>query len=86
MLRKQFFPSNLQAIQTHQPNNPAPLPVQEWLPIMAEKIVEALCTASDSSALGLSKIGYQLLKWVHATHPDALTIIFNLSLDSGTHL
>ncbi len=42
--------------------------------------------ASDSSALGPSRVGYQLLKWAHTARPGALTLIFNLSLDSGTHL
>ena len=41
--------------------------------------------ATNSSALGSSRIRYCILKWVHAAHPDALTIIFNLSIESGTH-
>ena len=30
-------------------------------------------------------VGYTLLKWAHATRPDALTLIFNLSLFLGIH-
>src|SRR5216683_905379 len=43
-------------------------------------------TAADSSALGPSGVRYRLLKWAHAAHPNTLTLIFNLSLDSGTYL
>ncbi len=53
---------------------------------MADKITDTLCMATDSSALGPSRVGYRLLKWVHATCPNTLTLIFNLSLDLGTHL
>ena len=86
VLHKRFFLSNPRTIQTQQLNNPAPLPTREWLPIMVEEIAEALCTASDSSALGPSGVGYWLLEWAHTAHPDTLTFIFNLSLDSRTHL
>lgn len=45
----------------------------------------ALSTASNSSAPGISRIGYKILKWAHSIRPDALTLLFNLCLESGTH-
>jgi hypothetical protein len=41
--------------------------------------------ASNSSAPGISGIGYKILKWAHSTCPDVLTLLFNLCLESGTH-
>jgi len=50
------------------------------------EISEALHTMLDFSAPGPSSMGYCLLKWVHTAQPDALTFIFNLSIDLGIHL
>src|SRR6266851_3722725 len=66
--------------------DPPPLPKCKWPPISPNEVTDALHTVADSLALGPSGIRYWLLKWAHTTHPDALTLIFNLSLDLGTHL
>ncbi len=58
----------------------------EWLPILAEEVTKALHTTADSSAPRPSRVRYRLLKWAHTACPDALTYIFNLSLDLGVHL
>jgi hypothetical protein len=41
---------------------------------------------SNKSAPGPSGVGFKLLKWAHFTRPDYLPFLFNLCLDSGTHL
>ena len=40
----------------------------------------------NTSALGPSGVGYQLLKWVHFACPDYLPHLFNLCIDTGIHL
>ena len=86
VLRQHFFPHNPVQVATRQDGDPNPLPTCQWPPISKDEVTATLSMAADSSALGPSGMGYWLLKWAHTTHPNILTIIFNLSLDLGTHL
>jgi hypothetical protein len=80
-----FFPEDPKPVSPVQMTDPLPHLPRTWDPISPEEITLALSTASNSSALGISGIGYKILKWAHSTYPDALTLFFNLCLDSGTH-
>jgi hypothetical protein len=85
IFQDKFFPANLATVQTIQEDDPPPLPPCVWPAITLEEIAATLKTASDSSALGPSGIGYRLLKWAHAVEPTALSHVFNLSLFAGNH-
>jgi hypothetical protein len=85
LFRQRFFPADLRPVNTIQHDDPPPLNTRTWANIMAEEITEALQTSSTKSALGPSGIGYTILKWAHTARPEALTIIFNLCLETGKH-
>ncbi len=55
------------------------------MPINPTKITTALKTTTTTTAPGPSRIGYRILTWAHTTCPDALTDIFNASLDGRVH-
>ena len=44
-----------------------------------------LAHTSNSSALGLTGIGYKLLKWCHTVVPNRLTSLFNRAVSLGHH-
>jgi hypothetical protein len=81
-----FFPTTTRPVNTIQHEDPPPLETREWADVTHEEITEVLRTASNMSGPGPSGIGYTILKWAHMAHPEALTIIFNLCLTTGTHL
>jgi hypothetical protein len=81
-----YFLENPQWVNLIQDDDPPSLPTQAWDPITPEEISTALKTASDFSMPGPSRIGYRILKWAHATSPHLLTLIFNHSIDTGSHL
>ncbi len=85
VLKACFFPPICATIEASQPDDPAPLPTRQWEPISITEVSRALSGASAKSAPGPSGVGYTLLKWAHAAHPEILPDIFNLSLDAGTH-
>jgi hypothetical protein len=85
LFKVRFFLNNPKPVSPIQITDPLPCPPRTWDPISSEEITLALLTASNSSALGISRIGYKILKWAYSTHPDTLTLLFNLCLESGTH-
>jgi hypothetical protein len=85
IFQDKFFPTNPTAVQTKQEDDPPPMLLHIWAEITLEEISNTLKTASNSSVLGPSRIGYCLLKWAHTVEPTTLTHIFNLSLFTGHH-
>ena len=88
LLKDRFFPRKTNAVNIDQAslNDPPPLPLCPWIPIMPDEIHESLKDTSNKSAPGPSGINYKILKWAFETCPDTLTHIFNLSLSTGTHV
>jgi len=82
---QRFFPANTCPVNTIQHDDPPPLNTRTWANITVEEITEALRTSSTKSTPGPSGIGYTILKWAHAARPEALTIIFNLCLETSKH-
>ena len=82
---QRFFPATTRPVNMIQHKDPPPLETRRWTDITQEEIMEVLCTTSNTSAPGLSGIGYTILKWAHTARPEALTIIFNLCLTTGVH-
>jgi len=69
----------------HHPTDPPPKPTRQWGDITIEEVTQALSTASNNSAPGLSGVGYKLLKWAHAARPDVIPTLLTLCLCSSTH-
>ncbi len=82
----QFFPSKPQPVDMHQDTNPPTEPPWHWDPILADEITTMLWTTTNDTTPRPSGTGYWLLKWAHATWLEALTDIYNASIDSGVHL
>jgi hypothetical protein len=85
LFRQCFFPATTCPVNTIQHDDPPPLEMRRWADVSPEEITEVLRMTSNTSAPGPSGIGYTILKWAHVAHPEALTIIFNLCLTTGTH-
>jgi len=85
LFKEKFFPTALTAVGLCQPNNPPDCMIRTWDAIITDEVTAALKTTTNKSAPGPSRVGYKILKWAHATRPNLLTYIFNLSLESGTH-
>jgi hypothetical protein len=85
LFHQRFFPADLRLVNTIQHDDPPPLNTRTWANITAEEITEAFRTSSTKSAPGPSGIGYNILKWAHTARPNALTIIFNLCLETSKH-
>jgi hypothetical protein len=85
IFHKCFFPSHPKLCQIRQRTDLEPLPEREWEPINESKVDGALKGTSYKSAPGPSGVGYMILKWAHATHPDLLPHIFNLAMAEGVH-
>jgi hypothetical protein len=84
ILRTKFFTSVPLPVDVSQPDDPAPLPVRDFVPITEDEIRRALSSTSNSSA-GLSGVNYKLLKWAFATSPDRFVDLFNGCVTHGTH-
>ena len=76
------FPSPEKPVLT-LPGNPAPK--HPFYLITLQEIEHALSGTSNKSALGPSGIGYKLVKWAFATHPEFLLDIYNAALHLGHH-
>jgi hypothetical protein len=85
LFKAQFFPDDPKPVAPAQLPDPTPRVPRTWDPVSPEEITLALSTTSNSSAPGMSGIGYKILKWAHNICPDALTLLFNLCLDSSIH-
>ena len=53
--------------------------------ITKSEVEQALCGTSNKSAPGPSGIGYKLVKWAFAAHPELLLDIYNAALCFGHH-
>ena len=65
------------------PGNPAPK--RPFYPVTLQEIEHALRGTSNKSALGPSGIGYKLVKWAFAAHPEFILDIYNAALCLGHH-
>ena len=62
-----------------------PLPKRPFYLVMTTEISDALFTASNHSALGLSGIKYDLIKWAFRSRPNCFTSIFSAFLSLEIH-
>ena len=76
------FPKPLEPV-LNLPGTPAPK--QPFYTVTKGEVEHALKGTSNKSAPGPSGIGYKLVKWVFATHPDFILDIFNIALRLGHH-
>jgi hypothetical protein len=85
ILHSKFFPSACCPIAPSQNDDPNPLPVQDFKPIIEDKVVHALSTTSNSSTPGLSGVNYKLLKWAFSASPLCFVNLFNSCIKFGSH-
>jgi len=85
VLSDQFFLTVPKPVPAADPEDPAPKPVCDFAPIMAEEITVNLSTTSNKSAPGPSGITYKLLKWGHTANPSHLTTLFNAAVSLRHH-
>ena len=65
---------------------PGPVsPKRPFYDVMKNEVEEALKGTSNKSAPGPSGIGYKLVKWAFAAHPDFILDIFTSALRLGHH-
>ena len=62
-----------------------PAPKRPLYTIMKSEVEQALHGTSNKSAPGPSGIGYKLVKWAFAAHPDFILDIYNAALRFGHH-
>ena len=72
-------------VEPAQPNDPDPLPIRLWPPILETEVAMALAGTSNKSAASSSGTGYTLLKWANKKRPDLLPCIYNLAINLGIH-
>jgi len=80
-----FFTTEGPQVSSVEPDDPAPLPVQDFPTITQEEIAVALAKTSNKSAPGCSSINYKLLKWAFASRLDRFLEIFNAAISFGYH-
>ena len=76
------FPSPEKPVLT-LPGEPAPQ--RRFYMITNSEVERALSRTSNKSAPGPSGIGYKLVKWAFAAHPEFLLDIYNTALHLGHH-
>ena len=84
MFKEQFFsfPKPPKPV-LNLPGTPAPK--CPFYAVTKDEVQLALNSTSNKSAPGPSGIGYKLVKWVFATHPDFILDIYNATLRLGHH-
>ena len=85
LLQARFFPTNPLNTLPRQPDDPPPREPRQWAEVTPQEVTNALRTTTNSSAPGPSGVGYKLLKWAHATRPEALAQIYTDCLEAGIH-
>ena len=80
-----FFITDHPNVNPFQDKDPPPLKPCNLPPITQSKISTALAMTSNKSAPGLSRIGYQLIKWAFHSWPDQFLDIFNTAISLGHH-
>ena len=83
--RQRFFSASPSPVASSQPDDPAPTPTRDHIPITQSEVADALSTTSNKSAPGWSGINYKLLKWAFACRPDRFTDLFDAALTLGHH-
>ena len=83
--KDRFFITDHPDVDPFQAEDPPPLLPRDLHPITQAEISAALATTSDKSALGLSRIGYWLIKWAFASRPDRFLDLFNAAITLGHH-
>ena len=85
ILRAKFFSHVPSPVSITQPDDPEPLPTRDLPDVTEDEVRVALSGTSNSSAPGISGIGYKLLKWAFAASPDRFVDLFNGCLTFGIH-
>ena len=85
ILHAKFFSLAPAPVSLSQPDDPAPLPTRDLHDVTEDEVLMALSTTSNSSAPGVSGIGYKLLKWAFAACPSCFVDLFNGCLTHGIH-
>jgi hypothetical protein len=85
LLSERFFAKDEGNIPTHFPDDPPPRTSRPFTPFGKEELFELLKQTSNKSALGISGIGWDLLKhgWPHCG--DLLTNIYSTCIRLGHH-
>lgn len=63
----------------------APAPKRPFYAITTTEVEQALKGTSNKSAPGPSGIGYKLVKWAFAAHPEFILDIYNAAICFGHH-
>ena len=85
ILRAKFFSLAPAPVSLSQPDDPAPLPTRDLHDVVEDEVRVALADTSNTSAPGVSGIGYKLLKWAFAACPSRFVDLFNGCLTHGVH-
>ena len=85
ILRAKFFSLAPTPVSLTQPDDPTPLPTRDLADINEDEITVALSSTSNSSAPGVSGIGYKLLKWAYEACPSRFVDLFNGCITHGIH-
>jgi endonuclease/exonuclease/phosphatase family metal-dependent hydrolase len=80
-----FFPSSPLAVQPQQLDDPDPRPRRVHHPIATSEVAACLADTSNTSAPGLSGVGYQVIKWAFEASPGRFTHLFDNCLTTGSH-
>ena len=62
-----------------------PAPKRPFYNVTKQEVEHALAGTSNKSAPGPSGIGYKLVKWAFASHPDFILDIYDTALRLGHH-
>ena len=85
ILHAKFFSLAPTLVPLSQPDDPHPLPIRDLHDITEDEVNTALAGTSNSSAPGVSGIGYKLLKWAFSAYPSRFVDLFNGCLTFGIH-
>ena len=85
ILRAKFFSLAPAPVSLSQPDDLPPLPTRDLHDITEDEVRVALSGTSNSSAPGISGIGYKLLKWAFSACPTRFVDLFNGCVMFGIH-
>jgi hypothetical protein len=85
VLRDAFFPAAPPQVQQNLDFDPPPRIARPWAEFSLEEVTDALRGTSNTSAPGISGIGYQLLKWAHQCRAPLIRDLMNTCIRLSHH-